>query len=333
MPHDIALIPGDGIGPEMVAAAQRVVEAAGVAVHWHPVEVGEAAAKTHGSPVPDAALEVIRKAKVAFKGFTATPIGGGYESPNVILRKKLGLYAATRPVKNMPGLRSRFENIDLVVIRELTEDLYAGIEHRITPDVVMTLKVVTEKACTRITRFAFDYARRYDRKRVTLIHKANIMKKADGLFLRSAREVAKDFPEIAYNEVIVDNACMQLVLNPYQFDVLLLGNLYGDIISDLSAGLVGGVSAVAASSRGDDCAIFDSLHGNVPHLVGKNLGNPLTQLVPAIYMLRHLGEESAAERIYQAVCQVMTERLHVTPDLGGTASTSEMVDAILQRLG
>jgi isocitrate dehydrogenase (NAD+) len=331
MPHDIALISGDGIGPEMVAAAQRVVEAAGVQITWHPVEIGSAAASKHGTPVPEAALETIRKVKVAFKGFTATPIGGGYESPNVTLRKRLGLYSATRPVKNLPGLPARFENIDMVVIREITEDLYSGIEHRITPDVVMTLKLVTEKACSRISRFAFEYARRYGRKKVTLVHKANIMKKADGLFLRAAREIAKEYPEIGYGEVIVDNACMQMVLNPYQFDVLLLGNLYGDIISDLTAGLVGGSSAVAASSRSDDLAIFESVHGNVPHLVGKGIGNPLTQIIPSVYMLRHLGEESAAERIFRAVCAVLEEKQTLPGDLGGRATTAQVVDAIIAK--
>jgi isocitrate dehydrogenase (NAD+) len=333
MAYDIALIPGDGIGPEMVHAARKVLEATGVAFSWHAVEIGRAAFEKTGQPVPDDAVEVIKRAKVALKGFTETPIGGGYESPNVILRRRLELFAGTRPIKNIRGLASRYTGIDLVVIRELTEDLYAGIEHRMTPDVVISSKIVTERACTRVSRFAFEYARKCGRKKVTLIHKANIMKKADGLFLRSARAVAQGFaPEIAYDEVIVDNACMQLLLNPYRYDVLLLGNLYGDIVSDLCAGLIGGISAVAGSSSGDECRVFEAVHGNVPHLVGSKKGNPLTQVMPGIYMLRHLGEEAAADRLANAVSDLLEERRTLTPDLGGQATTDEVTDALCAKL-
>lgn len=332
MTHHVTLIPGDGIGPEMVAAARRVIEATGVSIQWHLAEVGQEAVKKYGSPVPESTLAAIRETRVALKGFTGTPIGGGYESPNVTLRRSLGLFAAIRPVRNLRGLAARYQGIDLVVIRELTEDLYAGIEHRMSPDVVVSLKLVTEKACSRIARFAFEYARRHNRKKVTLVHKANIMKKADGLFLRTARAVAENFPEISYTELIVDNACMQLLLNPYQFDVLLLGNLYGDIVSDLCTGMVGGISAVAGWSAGEDCAIFEAVHGNVPHLVGTGKGNPLTQLIPSFYLLKHLGETEAADKIHEAVSKVLEEKAALTPDLGGNASTDEMVDAIIARL-
>jgi isocitrate dehydrogenase (NAD+) len=330
--YNIALLPGDGIGPEMIAAAQRVVEATGVSVAWHAVEIGAAAFQKYKTPVPDETLETIRKCGVALKGFTETPSGGGYESPNVILRKRLELFAATRPIKNLSGLPARYQNMDLVVIRELTEDLYAGIEHRVTTDVVMSLKIVTEKACTRIARFAFEYAKRFGRKKVTMVHKANIMKKADGLFLQCARSVAEQNQEIAFSEVIIDNACMQLLMNPYQFDVLLLGNLYGDIVSDLCAGMIGGVSAVGGASRGEGISIFEAMHGNVPHLVGTGRANPLTQIMPAIYMLRHLGEEAAADRISKAVSFLLEEKKSLTADLGGTASTAQMVEAIVHRL-
>jgi isocitrate dehydrogenase (NAD+) len=332
MTHNIALLSGDGIGPEMIVAAQRVVEATGVSVSWHPASIGAVAFKQHKSPVPDETLETIRRCGVALKGFTETPIGGGYESPNVVLRKRLNLFAATRPIKNLAGLPARYQDIDLVVVRELTEDLYAGIEHRVTNDVVMTMKIVTEKACDRISRFAFNYAKKFGRKKVTVVHKANIMKKADGLFLQCARNVAAQNTDIAFSEVIVDNACMQLITNPYQFDVLLLGNLYGDIVSDLCAGLIGGVSAVASASQGEDIAIFEAMHGNVPHLVGTGRANPLTQIMPAIYMLRHIGETSAAERLLQAVSSVLTEKKSLTPDLGGDASTAQMIEAIVTRL-
>lgn len=330
--YNIALLPGDGIGPEMISAAQRVVEATGVAISWHPAEIGQGAFQKYKTPVPDETLETIKRCKVALKGYTQTPIGGGYESPGVYLRKKLDLYAATLPIKNLPGLKARYENIDLVVIRELTEDLYAGIEHRVTPDVVMSLKIVTEKACLRVSRFAFEYAKKFGRKKVTIVHKANIMKKADGLFLRCAKAVAEENPEISFSDVIVDNACMQLLMNPYQFDVLLLGNLYGDIVSDLCAGLIGGVSAVGGASRGDDCAIFEAVHGNVPHLVGTGLGNPLTQIMPAAYMLRHLGEDSAADRIMKSISSLLEEKKSLTADLGGDATTAQMVEALVSRI-
>jgi isocitrate dehydrogenase (NAD+) len=332
MTHKIALLPGDGIGPEMIAAAQRVVEATGVSVEWRPASIGAAAFQKDKNPVPDETIAIIRECGVALKGFTGTPIGGGYESPGVLLRRKLGLFASTRPIKNLAGLPARYDNIDLVVIRELTEDLYTGVEHRVTNDVVMSLKIVTEKACTRIARFAFAYAKKFGRKKVTMVHKANIMKKADGLFLQCARDVAAQNTDIAFSEVIVDNACMQLITNPYQFDVLLLGNLYGDIVSDLCAGLIGGVSAVGSASQGEDIAIFEAVHGNVPHLVGTGRANPLTQIMPAIYMLRHLGEDSAADRLLQAVSFVLTEKKYITPDLGGDASTAQVVEAIVTKL-
>lgn len=327
--HHVTLIPGDGIGEEVADQVLKVIQATAVSIGFDRQVSGQRARAKAGSALPPALIESIRKNKVALKGRISTPIGSGYESPNVQLRKMLNLYASVRPVKNIPGLRARFEGIDLVVIRENTEDMYAGIEHEVVPGVVQSVKVVTEQASTRIARLAFDWAVRNGRKSVACVHKANIMKQADGMFLACCRKVAQEFPQIGYREIIADAACMQLVLNPYAFDVLVMGNLYGDIISDLCAGLVGGLGAVPGINIGDDMVVFEAIHGNAPDLEGQDLANPLPLLVPAIHMLRHLGETEAADRITAGVSAVLGERKTVTPDLGGSSHTSEMCAAII----
>jgi len=330
--YTVTLVPGDGIGEELADHVVKVIQATGVSLGWDRQMAGQKAQSKTGSALPPALMESIRKNKVALKGRISTPIGTADESPNVVLRKQLNLYASVRPVKNIPGLRSRFEGVDLVVIRENTEDMYAGIEHEVVPGVVQSLKVVTEQASTRIARFAFEFAVKRHRKSVACVHKANIMKLADGLFLESCRKVAREYPQIAYREVIADSACMQLVLNPYAFDVLVMGNLYGNIISDLCAGLVGGVGSVPGINIGDDLAVFEAIHGNAPHLEGQDLANPLALLIPAVHLLRHLGEDGAAERIMAGVSAVLTEGKTVTPDLGGEAHTSEMITAVISRM-
>jgi isocitrate dehydrogenase (NAD+) len=327
--HTVTLIPGDGIGEEVADQVVKVVQATGVSLGWERHLSGQKAQARLGTALPPALIESIRKNKVALKGRISTPIGTGYESPNVLLRKTLNLYASVRPVRNVPGLRSRFEGIDLVVIRENTEDMYAGIEHEVVPGVVQSLKVVTEQASTRIARLAFEHAVRNARRSVACIHKANIMKQADGLFLACCRKVAEAYPQIAYREVIADSACMQLVLNPYAFDVMVMGNLYGDIISDLCAGLVGGLGAVPGINVGEEIVVFEAIHGNAPDLEGQDLANPLPLLVPAVHMLRHLGEAQAADRIMAGVSAVLREGRALTPDLGGSGRTSEMCAAVV----
>jgi isocitrate dehydrogenase (NAD+) len=269
---------------------------------------------------------------VALKGPVATPIGGGFESVNVRLRKTLDLYANLRPVRNLPGVQSRFGDVDLVIVRENTEGLYSGLEHEVVPGVVESLKIMTEKACTRISIFAFEHAREFNRKRVTAVHKANIMKKSDGLFLQCFRRVAVNYPDIEHDEKIVDNTCMQLVMNPHQFDVLLMENLYGDIVSDLAAGLVGGLGVVPSGNIGDKCALFEAVHGTAPDIAGKNIANPTALLMSAIMMLRHIGEKEAGNRIEAALNKVLEKRQVITRDLGGTASTSQFTDAIIAAL-
>ena len=330
--HTVTLIPGDGIGEEVAEQIIKIIQATGVSLAWDRQVAGQKAQAKSGSALPPALLDSIRKHKVALKGRINTPIGTGYESPNVQLRKILNLYASVRPVKNIPGLRARFEGIDLVVVRENTEDIYSGIEHEVVPGVVQSLKIVTEVASTRIARYAFEYAVRHGRKSVTCVHKANIMKQADGLFLACCRKVATGFPQIAYKEAIADSACMQLVLNPYAFDVMVMGNLYGDIISDLCAGLVGGLGAVPGMNVGDEIVVFEAIHGNAPHLEGQDLANPLSLLVPATHMLDHIGEREAASRIMSGVSAVLQEGQTITRDLGGTAHTSEMAAAIISRM-
>src|SRR6266480_4679377 len=298
MPHKITLMPGDGIGPEVSAAVLRIIEATGVRIDWERFIVGGHAQDLAGSSLPDEVIESVRRNKVALKGPVATPIGSGFESVNVRLRKILDLYANLRPVRNLPGVESRFGDIDLIIVRENTEGLYSGLEHEVVPGVVESLKIMTEKACTRIAKFAFEYARKNNRKKIHAIHKANIMKLSDGLFLRCSRAVAKDYPEITYGEHIVDNTCMQLVMNPYQYDILLMENLYGDIISDLCAGLVGGLGLVPGANLGHECAIFEAVHGSAPDIAGKGLANPTAVMQSAVLMLRHIGESNAADRMH-----------------------------------
>jgi isocitrate dehydrogenase (NAD+) len=332
MRHKVTLIPGEGIGPEVAAAARRVLEAAGVQIDWEELEARTDKTTEAGQLVNQSAVDSVRKNRVALKGPTGTAIAGGAPSVNVALRKALDLYANLRPVKNLPGVKSRFENVDIVLVRENTEDLYSGLEHEVVPGVVESLKIITERASTRIARFAFEYAKRIGRKKIHAIHKANIMKLGDGLFLRSVRAVAAQSPEIEYKELIVDNACMQMVLDPQQFDMLLLPNLYGDVMSDLAAGLVGGLGVVPSGNIGDECAMFEAVHGTAPDIAGKGLANPTALLMSGIMMLNHLGERSAARRVEAAIERVYRENRHVTRDLGGSASTEEFTDAVIAAL-
>src|SRR5947209_7090866 len=329
MAHRVTLIPGDGIGPEVSAAVLRTVEAAGVDIDWEQYIVGGHAQDLAGSSLPDEVIESVRRNRIALKGPVETPVGGGFESVNVRLRKILDLYANLRPVRNLPGVPSRFGDVDLVIVRENTEGLYSGLEHEVVPGVVESLKIMTDKACTRIAIFAFEFAKKYGRKKITAVHKANIMKKSDGLFLKCFRHVAVNYPGIEHDEKIVDNTCMQLVMNPYQFDVMLMENLYGDIVSDLAAGLVGGLGVVPSGNIGEKAALFEAVHGTAPDLAGKNLANPTALLMSAIMMLRHVGERQAGDRIDAALNKVLQKRDKVTRDLGGNASTSEFADAII----
>ncbi len=328
MPHTITLIPGDGIGPEVTEAVVRILEASGVRIDWEQHLAGVLAFERTGQTLPVDLIDSVRRNKVALKGPVTTPIGTGFTSVNVGLRQALDLYANLRPVWNLPGVPARFSGVDLVIVRENTEDLYAGLEHTVVPGVVESLKIITERASTRIAEFAFTHAQRHGRKRVTAIHKANIMKQSDGLFLESARRVARKFPGIAYDERIVDAACMHLVMNPSQFDVLLLPNLYGDIVSDLCAGLVGGLGVVGAANLGTEAAVFEAVHGSAPDIAGKNLANPTALLLSAVLMLRHIDEAAAADRIMRGLGAVLTAGRVRTRDLGGTASTTEFADAV-----
>ena len=332
MAHRVTLLPGDGVGPEVTEAVLRVIQASNVSIEWERFIVGAHAQDFTGSALPESVIESVRRNAVALKGPVATPIGGGFESVNVRLRKVLDLYANLRPVRNLPGVPSRFGDVDLIIVRENTEGLYSGLEHEVVPGVVESLKIITERASTRIAIFAFEYARKFKRKRVTAVHKANIMKKSDGLFLQCFRNVAVNYPDIEHDEKIVDNTCMQLVMNPHQFDVLLMENLYGDIVSDLAAGLVGGLGVVPSGNIGEKAALFEAVHGTAPDIAGKNLANPTALLMSAIMMLRHLGELDAAHRIETALNKVLEERKTVTRDLGGKASTSQFTDAIIAHL-
>ena len=332
MPHKVTLIPGEGIGPEVAVVTQRILDAAGVNIEWETVEARATQPTEKGQYVQEAAVESVRRNRVALKGPMATAIAGGAPSINVALRKRLDLYANLRPVKNLPGVKSRFDGVDLVIVRENTEDLYSGLEHEVVPGVVESLKIITERASTRIARFAFEYARRYGRKKIHAIHKANIMKMSDGLFLKSIRRVAPAYPEIEYKELIVDNTCMQMVLNPDQFDVMLLPNLYGDVVSDLAAGLVGGLGVVPSANIGDEAAMFEAVHGTAPDIAGKGLANPTALLMSSIMMLDHLGEPGAARRIEAALQTVYREGKHLTRDVGGTAGTKEFTDAVIAAL-
>jgi isocitrate dehydrogenase (NAD+) len=332
--HQITLIPGDGIGPEVAEAAARAVEATGVAVEWERVDAGERALRLHGALIPDDVFASLEITRVGLKGPTATPIGGGHASINVALRRKLGLYVNFRPVRMLPGLKTRYDDLalDLAIFRENTEDLYAGLEHEVVPGVVESIKIITRVASLRIARAAFEYSRREGRKKVVAIHKANIMKLSDGLFIKCCREVSAEFPEIQYTEMIVDNACMQLVMRPETFDVLVLPNLYGDIISDLAAGLVGGLGIVPGANLGNGYAIFEAVHGTAPDIAGKGLANPTALMQSAVLMLAHMGEREASARLHDAIYKVYATSDHLTGDVGGTASTTEFTDAVIRRL-
>jgi isocitrate dehydrogenase (NAD+) len=328
--HTITLIQGDGIGPEVTDAVLRIISAAGVSIEWDRHDAGVIAFERTGQALPPVLLESIRRHKVALKGPVTTPIAQGFTSVNVGLRKALDLYANLRPIWNLPGVPARFQGVDMIIVRENTEDLYAGLEHEVIPGVVESLKIITEKASTRIGKFAFDYARKNGRKTVTAIHKANIMKLSDGLFLESVRAVARANPDIKYDEKIVDAACMHLVMNPGQFDVLVMPNLYGDIVSDLCAGLVGGLGVVGAANLGLDIAVFEAVHGSAPDIAGKGLANPTALLLSGVLMLRHIDEGAAADKIMAALSQVLQAGQTLTRDLGGTASTREFADAVSQ---
>ncbi len=332
MAHKITLIPGDGIGPEVAHAAKRIIDAAGVDIQWEEVSLlAEAERRVSEIPYADI-VESVRCNGVGLKGPIATAIASGAPSINVGLRQALELYANLRPVRNLAGVTSRFGDIDLIIVRENTEDLYAGLEHTVVPGVVESLKIITEKASTRIARFAFEYAQRHGRHRIHAIHKANIMKLSDGLFLTSIRRVAAEYPDIDYKELIVDNACMQLVMDPHQFDVLLLPNLYGDVVSDLAAGLVGGLGVVPSANLGDQAAIFEAVHGTAPDIAGRGIANPTAILMSGIMMLDHLGETEAARRVENALHNVYREGKHLTRDVGGTSTTAQFTDAVIAAL-
>jgi isocitrate dehydrogenase (NAD+) len=332
MAHTLTLIPGDGIGPEVTAAVVRILHAAAVDIEWERHDAGVIAFKKFGQSLPPALLDSIRRTKVALKGPVTTPIAEGFTSVNVGLRKALDLYANLRPVRNLPGVDSRFQDVDLIIVRENTEDLYAGLEHQVVPGVVESLKIITEKASTRIARFAFEHARAMGRRKVTAIHKANIMKLGDGLFLECARNVSREYTDIAYDERIVDAACMHLVMHPEKMDVLLLPNLYGDIVSDLCAGLVGGLGVVPGANIGHDAAVFEAVHGSAPDIADKNLANPTALLLSALMMLDHIGERQRAERIRAALGRVLQAGTVRTRDLGGQASTTEFADAVCREV-
>ena len=328
----VTLIPGDGVGPEVIGAAVTVVDATGVKIDWQHQFAGAAGMKRYGSPAPDQLLESLRQTGVALKGPLETQVGEGYRSINVYLRRELNLYANIRPTQSFPGVTTRFKNVDLVIVRENTEDLYSGIEHQVAPGVVESVKVITARASRRIARFAFEYARKNRRKSVTAIHKANIMKLSDGLFLKCARAVAREYSDIEYTEQIVDAACMRLVTEPTAFDMLLLENLYGDIVSDLCAGLVGGLGVVPGANYGERGAIFEAVHGTAPDIAGKNLANPTAAILSAAMMLDYIGHPREAARVREAVRAVLKAGKMVTRDLGGKASTADMTRAIVHAM-
>ncbi len=328
MKHTITLIPGDGIGPEIVAATVRVIEATGAEIDWETHILGAQAQEKFGTTLPDVTIDSIRKNKVALKGPQMTPIGKGFTSVNVGLRKALDLYANVRPIKALPNVECRYPELDLVIVRENTEDLYAGLEHVVVPGVVESLKIITEKASTRIARYAFEYARDNNRKKVTAVHKANIMKLSDGLFLECFYNVAKEFTDIEADDKIIDNCCMQLVMRPEQFDVLVLENLYGDIVSDLCAGLIGGLGLAPGANIGELGAVFEAVHGSAPDIEGQGIANPTALMLSAVQMLNHIGERDAATRMHAAILAVFAEGKSITRDLGGTAKTNEFARAI-----
>lgn len=331
MAKKVTLIPGDGITRDLVEPVLSILDAAGAEVEFEEQEAGRGAYERTGKTFPDATLESIVNNGVALKGKVLTPRDDRYETPASMIRKRLDLYASVRPIRNLRGLPARHTNVDLVLIRESTEDVYAGLEHHVRPDVVSSMKVVTAKGSERITRYAFEYARKHGRKKVTLIHKANIMKKTDGLFIESAKKVAAEYTDVAFDTLIVDNACMQLMLRPHRYDVVLSGNLYGDIFSDLGAGIVGGISAAVGALFNDKLAVFEAIHGEAAHLMGTGLANPLPFLLPAVWMVEHLGQVEVGARIMRAACDTLEAGI-VTADLGGRATTREMTQAIIERL-
>jgi isocitrate dehydrogenase (NAD+) len=332
--HKITLIPGDGIGPEVADATVRALEATGVAIEWELAELSASIIEKAGTSLPPHVLESLEKTGVGLKGPVTTPIAGGFKSVNVAIRKQLDLFANVRPVFTLPGLKTRFQdvNINMVIFRENTEDLYSGLEHEVVKDVVESLKIITRYASMRIAKYAFAYSQKNGRRKVTAIHKANIMKLSDGLFIRCCREVAAEYPDIDYNEMIVDNASMQLVMRPETFDVLLLPNLYGDIVSDLAAGLVGGLGVVPGANMGEKQAVFEAVHGSAPDIAGKGVANPTALMSSAILMLRHLGESVAADRLQAALAKTFRDGAHLTRDLGGRAGTREFTDAVIGNL-
>src|SRR6202451_2411735 len=332
MAHKITLIPGDGIGPEVTQAVVRILEATGVKFEWERFAAGAEAFEIHGEYIPAAPYASIERNRVALKGPVTTPIGGGFKNNNVTLRKKFDLFANLRPIRNLPVLETKYPGVDLVIVRENTEGEDVGLEHEVVPGVVESIKVITEKGSTRIALFAFEYARKHGRKKIHSIHKANIMKLSDGLFLRCARQVAEGFPDITYGEHLIDNTCMQLVMNPFQYDTLLLENLYGDIVSDLCAGLVGGLGLVPGANLGHECAIFEAVHGSAPDIAGKDIANPTAPLPSAVLMLRHLGEHDASLKIRNAIDEVYRDRSKLARDVGGNAGPSEFADAIIRAM-
>lgn len=332
MTHKITLIPGDGIGPEVAAAARKVIDAAGVKIEWDVVEAGAAVIEEYGTPLPEYVLESIKKNKIALKGPVTTPVGKGFKSVNVTLRQTLNLYANIRPIKTYEGVKSRYDNVDLVIFRENTEDLYAGIEHMVSEDIAESIKIISKKASDKIVRAAFEYARQHNRKKVTAVHKANIMKLSDGLFLKCARNIAEEYKDIEFEDVIVDAMSMKLVLDPEKYDVLVMPNLYGDILSDMAAGLVGGLGLLPGANIGENGAVFEAAHGSAPDIAGQNKANPSAIILSAVMMLEYIGESESAQKIEAALSKVIRDGKHVTVDLGGTAGTSEFTEAIINEL-
>lgn len=332
MDHKVTLIPGDGIGPEVIGAARKIIDASGANIEWDVVKAGEEVIEEFGTPLPEYVLESIKRNKVALKGPVTTPIGKGFKSVNVTLRQTLNLYSNIRPIKTYAGIKSRYENVDLVIFRENTEDLYAGIEHMVSDEIAESIKIISKKASDRIVRAAFEYARKNNRKKVSAVHKANIMKLSDGLFLNCARNIAKEYSDIEFEDVIVDAMSMKLVLDPEKYDVLVMPNLYGDILSDMAAGLVGGLGMVPGANIGENGAVFEPAHGSAPDIAGMNKSNPIAAVLSGIMMLKHIGEFDAAAKIEKAIEKVVRDGRHVTPDLGGNAGTSEFTEAIIKEM-
>jgi isocitrate dehydrogenase (NAD+) len=332
MKHALTLIPGDGIGPEVTKPTLEIIKAAGVTIEWETHLAGADALKKHKTTIPQELMDSFNKNRTALKGPVTTPVGEGFASVNVELRQSFDLYANLRPIRNLPGVKARYQNVDLIVVRENTEGLYSGIEHEVVPGVMESLKIITEKASTRIARFAFEFARTHGRKKIAAIHKANIMKLTDGLFLDCARNMATHYADIDFSDLIVDNACLQLVLDPVKLDVLLLENLYGDIVSDLAAGLVGGLGVVAGANLGDSHALFETVHGSAPDIKGKGIANPTAMISAAIMMLNHISEPAAAKRISSALERVLHRGECLTPDLGGSATTKKFAEAIIKEM-